>query len=402
MMFRKLFVAKNAIFLANLRQKYLLSEYVNHQRTRFISSSIQSSDIWENEAFAMYLEGIRKEYSDLQQTSGMKGNRWHELSKMCTIIERRNKVIENLTTLRKIAQEEKDKDFKAMAAEEEVELKGVLQNIHEELLETIVTASEGGYYQSIVMEVTAGVGGKEAMLFTRDLYSMYRNYCDFKGWYTEVLEEDHMEIGGIRHASLCITGEDAFQCLKHEGGVHRVQRIPVTEKSGRVHTSTASVAIIPRPDDVTVTLNSKDLRIETKRASGAGGQHVNTTDSAVRITHIPTGLQVECQTDRSQIKNRELALKKLQARLYESEINAQMASTQNLRSSQVGMSMRNEKIRTYNFNQDRVTDHRIEDGTVHNLKGILEGREILDDFLDNLREKSHKKNLMEFIRRFKD
>uniref|UniRef100_A0A1B0D698 Prokaryotic-type class I peptide chain release factors domain-containing protein n=1 Tax=Phlebotomus papatasi TaxID=29031 RepID=A0A1B0D698_PHLPP len=241
-----------------------------------------------------------------------------------------------------------------------------------------------------------------AMLFTRDLYSMYRNYCDFKGWYTEVLEEDHMEIGGIRHASLCITGEDAFQCLKHEGGVHRVQRIPVTEKSGRVHTSTASVAIIPRPDDVTVTLNSKDLKIETKRASGAGGQHVNTTDSAVRITHIPTGLQVECQTDRSQIKNRELALKKLQARLYESEINAQMASTQNLRSSQVGMSMRNEKIRTYNFNQDRVTDHRIEDGTVHNLKGILEGREILDDFLDNLREKSHKKNLMEFIRRFKD
>ncbi|XP_059607429.1 peptide chain release factor 1-like, mitochondrial [Phlebotomus argentipes] len=395
-MLRKLFPGGKSHFLTTLRRSFIATVSVGQQRCYSTSLSSDSTDIWSKEAFVKYLEEIRKEFSESQH----KGRRWHQLSEMCEVIDRRERIVENIATLRKIAQEEKDKEFRELAAEEEIELKNTLSEIHEELLQALVNESEGDNYQSFVLEVTAGVGGKEAMLFARDLYDMYAKYCDFRGWETEVLEEDQMEIGGIRHASLCITGQDAFQSLKREGGVHRVQRIPATEKSGRVHTSTVSVAIIPRPDDVTVVLHDKDLKIETKRATGAGGQHVNTTDSAVRITHLPSGMAVECQAGKSQIKNRELALKKLQARLYEVQLEAQLASTRSTRKKQVGTSMRNEKIRTYNFNQDRVTDHRIEDGTVHNLKGVLEGREVLDAFVAAVRERSREKLLADFLSDF--
>ncbi|XP_055694196.1 peptide chain release factor 1-like, mitochondrial [Lutzomyia longipalpis] len=395
---RHLFPARKFNFLASLQQDYSIVQYPHLRRSHTVNKNSDDTELWNSESFGKYLEEIRKEFDEeCQKKDSSNASRWRHLSQMCAVIERRETLLENLETLRKIARDEKDEEFKELAEEEEAELKETLREIHSDLLEAIVAGNEGDDYKSFILEVTAGVGGKEAMLFARDLYTMYTNYCNFRGWFTEVLEEDHMEIGGIRHASLCITGQDAFQTLKREGGVHRVQRIPVTEKSGRVHTSTVTVAIIPRPDDISIVLNSSDLRIETKRATGAGGQHVNTTDSAVRITHLPTGVSVECQTDRSQIKNRELAMKKLQARLYEAEIEAQIASTVSTRKSQVGTSMRNEKIRTYNFNQDRVTDHRIEDGTVHNLKGILEGREILDDFIGNIRVKSKEKQVKEFL-----
>ncbi|GAB0098102.1 Peptide chain release factor [Sergentomyia squamirostris] len=398
-MLRSVFLERNSIFLTRISLSFLPPSSLRVNRALSTKSTREISQIWTNEAFTKYLEEIRKDFLNQQQRAS-KGARYRHLAAMCATIDRRDRVLENLETLQKITQEEKDREFRELAAEEEAELKNTLKEIHAELLEALVTDSEGDDYQSMVLEVTAGVGGKEAMLFAGDLYNMYQNYCNFKGWQTEILEEDNSEIGGIRHASICVTGDDAFQRLKREGGVHRVQRVPVTEKSGRVHTSTVSVAVIPRPDDVTVVLNDRDLKIETKKASGAGGQHVNTTDSAVRITHLPTGVSVECQTDRSQIKNRELALKKLQARLYEAQIEAQIASTVNTRKNQVGRSFRNEKIRTYNFNQDRVTDHRVDDGTIHNLQGILDGREILDDFVGSVIEQIREKQTEEFLSEF--
>lgn len=233
------------------------------------------------------------------------------------------------------------------------------------------------------MEIVPGVGGQEAMLFTKDLLNMYINYFDHIGFNYEILELNN-EINGLRKVTLLISDINAFKKLKYESGVHRVQRIPATEKSGRLHTSTAVVTILPEPKDVDIKLEEKDLIIESKRASGAGGQHVNTTDSAIRITHIPTGIIVNCQTNRSQIKNRQFALKKLKSILYQEQLNKQVSFINQLRKKQIGKRLRNEKIRTYNFNQDRVTDHRISNGTMYNLKEFMEngtGLEILEDRL---------------------
>lgn len=261
------------------------------------------------------------------------------------------------------------------------------------------TLTDDEQCSSLVLEVTAGVGGKEAMLFAGELHDMYCNYIEHKGWDYDVIQMDTTELGGIRHSSQIVTGPTAFDHLKHEAGVHRVQRIPATEKSGRVHTSTVSVAVIPQPDDMQVTLHDRDLKIETKRASGAGGQHVNTTDSAVRIVHLPTGMAVECQTERSQIKNKDTALKKLRAKLCQQQMDAEMASKSATRKSQVGKSFRNEKIRTYNYNQDRITDHRVDGGTLHNLIGFLAGNEQLDELICKVRRAQRKQELLELTQK---
>lgn len=269
----------------------------------------------------------------------------------------------------------------------------------QELIEALYTMTdEEDCYSSLILEVNAGVGGKEAMLFASELHDMYCNYIQFKRWDTETIQFDTTELGGIRQSSQIVTGSDAYDFLKYEAGVHRVQRIPVTEKSGRVHTSTVSVAVIPRPDDMDITINSRDLKIETKRASGAGGQHVNTTDSAVRIVHLPTNVAVECQTERSQIKNKELAMKKLQAKLLQQQMDADFASKLATRKSQIGRRFRNEKIRTYNYNQDRVTDHRIDDGTLHNLNGFLSGTDnSLDNLIRKIRQSFRQQELLEIM-----
>lgn len=285
-----------------------------------------------------------------------------------------------------------------MATEEEALYREQLKELDEKLLSAMLSYTCKESYDSILIEITAGVGGQEAMLFVKDLYNMYINYAKYLGLNHDTIDIETTDNNGIRHATIMVFGDQAFK-FRHEGGVHRVQRVPVTEKSGRIHTSTASVAVLPAPSEVDVTIHQKDLKIETKRASGAGGQHVNTTDSAVRITHIPSGLAVTCQMHRSQGKNKELAMTKLRSILYQRQLNQQTSLTSKLRREQMGMGLRNEKIRTYNYNQDRVTDHRLQDGTLHNLTEFMQGGAALEELETRLHEDIQIKTLLDAIKK---
>jgi len=235
--------------------------------------------------------------------------------------------------------------------------------------------------KDVIVEIRAGAGGEEAALFAGDLFRSYSRYALDKGWQVETVSANETGIGGFKEIVFEIKGKGVFSRLKYERGVHRVQRVPFTESGGRIHTSTATVAVLPEVDETEVTIDPDDLRIDTFRSSGAGGQHVNKTSSAIRITHIPTGMVVTCQDERSQFKNKAKALSVLRARLYEQEQSKQAQEVTENRRSQVGHGDRSEKIRTYNFPQSRVTDHRI-GLTVHNLKNIMEGE--IDELIDAL------------------
>jgi len=233
--------------------------------------------------------------------------------------------------------------------------------------------------RSVIVEIRAGAGGEEAGLFAADLFRMYNRYAAEKGWSTEIMSSHETGIGGFKEMIFEVNGKGAYSKLKYESGVHRVQRVPLTESSGRIHTSTATVAVLPEADEVEISIDPSDLRVDTFRASGAGGQHVNKVDSAVRITHLPTGIVVTCQDERSQLKNRTKAMAVLRARLLDSERQRQFQQVTDSRRSQVGTGERSEKIRTYNYPQGRVSDHRI-GLTLHNLEAVLEGdlEEIID------------------------
>ena len=235
--------------------------------------------------------------------------------------------------------------------------------------------------RNVILEVRAGIGGEEGALFAADLLRMYALYAERRGWHMELVYENTTELGGVKEASATIEGQGAWSRLKFEAGTHRVQRVPETESSGRIHTSTATVAVLPEMDAVEVHIDPKDLQIDTYRSSGAGGQHVNKTESAIRITHLPTGTVVECQDERSQYKNKDRAMKILASRLYAAESARQNAARSAERRSQVGTGMRNERIRTYNFPQGRVTDHRI-GLTLYKLDQVLDGD--LDEIIDAL------------------
>jgi peptide chain release factor 1 len=237
--------------------------------------------------------------------------------------------------------------------------------------------------RSVFLEIRAGTGGQEAALFAADLLKMYTNYALRKGWKTDIDSSSTTDLGGFREVVLHIKGKGVYGHLKRESGVHRVQRVPATETAGRIHTSTATVAVLPEAEEVDVTINPADLRIDVYRASGAGGQHVNTTDSAVRITHIPTGTVASSQEERSQHKNKARAMKRLQSELLLAQMRKQEAVMSTLRKTQVGSGDRSEKVRTYNYPQNRVTDHQIE-LTLKNLDVIMEGQ--LDEIIDSLRD----------------
>ena len=235
--------------------------------------------------------------------------------------------------------------------------------------------------KSVICEIRGGAGGEEASLFAATLFRMYGMYAERKHWKIEILNENSTELGGYKEISFMVTGKGAYSRLKFESGVHRVQRVPETEASGRIHTSTATVAVLPEVEDVDVEINPADIRMEVFRASGAGGQHVNKTSSAVRLIHIPTGMVAECQTERSQVQNRDYAMKLLRSRLYEKEKAERDSELENQRRSQIGNADRSEKIRTYNYPQGRITDHRI-GVSIYQMDNFLNGD--LDDMIDNL------------------
>ena len=273
-----------------------------------------------------------------------------------------------------------DKDLKELAELEYYESKEKLPQIEDEL-KILLIPKDPNDDKNIICEIRGGAGGDEAALFAGTLFRMYSMYAERKHWKLEILNENETGLGGYKEISFMITGKGAYSRLKFESGVHRVQRVPDTESSGRIHTSTATVAVLPVIDDVEIELNPADIKMEVYRASGAGGQHVNKTSSAVRLIHEPTGIVAECQTERSQLQNREYAMRLLRSRIYEIEKQKQDAEIANERKSQVGSGDRSEKIRTYNYPQGRITDHRI-GMSIYQMEDFLNGN--MDEMVDNL------------------
>jgi peptide chain release factor 1 len=259
-------------------------------------------------------------------------------------------------------------------------------------VEEMFLDEESGANRGAVVEIRPGTGGEEASLFAADLFRMYVRYVERKGWKLEVLDHTATELGGLKNASFAVEGADVYKHLRHEGGTHRVQRVPKTEAGGRIHTSAATVAVIPEVEDIELDIRKEDLDVTTARAGGPGGQHVNKTESAIQIVHLPTGIRVQCRTDKSQTRNRELAMKLLRVRLLDHFEGQQKTRIDHLRKSQIGSGDRSEKIRTYNFPQNRVTDHRIQ-FTVHNLAAVLDGG--LDELIGKLMAAEREKKLAE-------
>ena len=279
-----------------------------------------------------------------------------------------------------LLEEESDEEMKELAKEELSEAKKAIERCEQEL-KVLLLPKDANDDKNVVVEIRAGVGGEEAALFAYELYRMYQHYAEKKRWKSELISIDDTGIGGIKDVTFMIKGKGAYSKLKYESGVHRVQRVPETESGGRIHTSAASVAIMPEAEDVDVTIDEKDIRIDVMRASGNGGQCVNTTDSAVRLTHYPTGIVIYSQTEKSQIQNKAKAFALLKTKLYDLEMQKAHDAESEARRSQIGSGDRSEKVRTYNFPQSRVTDHRIK-LTSYRLNETLNGD--LDEFIDAL------------------
>jgi peptide chain release factor 1 len=317
-----------------------------------------------------------------------------ELSPVVEAIHARKALLQEIAELTAMTEDkETDAEMRGLAEEE---LRAAIERVPdmERALNLLLLPKDAADEKSAILEVRAGTGGDEAALFAGDLLRMYQRYADAHRWKFEVMEASETGIGGVKEAIATISGKGAFAKLKYESGVHRVQRVPETESGGRIHTSAATVAVLPEVEEVDVEVDEKDLRIDTYRSQGAGGQHVNTTDSAVRITHIPSGIVVAMQDEKSQHKNRAKAMKILLARLYEAEREARDAERAEARRSQVGSGDRSERIRTYNFPQGRVTDHRI-GLTLHKLDRVLEGGEALDEIIDALTSEDQAAQLAE-------
>jgi peptide chain release factor 1 len=285
--------------------------------------------------------------------------------------------------------EDDDPEMQEMLNDEIARLEKRLSKLEEQLT-LLLLPKDPRDERDVIVEIRAGTGGEEAALFGADLYHMYLQYATARGWKTQVLSMNATGIGGYKEIIFNVKGKGVFSRLKYESGVHRVQRVPVTETSGRIHTSTATVAVMPEVDEVEVEIKDSDLRIDVYRAGGRGGQGVNTTDSAVRITHLPTGIGVQCQDERSQLQNRMRAMSILRARLYDLEYQRHFDEIDESRRKQIGSAERSEKIRTYNFPQNRVTDHRI-GHSIHQLEAVLAGE--LDEFIERLAEQEQSEQI---------
>ena len=335
------------------------------------------------------LEDVEKKYNDLTQKISdpeviSNQSEWQKYMKEHAEIQ---EIVEKYKEYKKTKQDLEeaktmlaDPDLKELAQMEAEELKDKLPKLEEEL-KILLIPKDPNDNKNVICEIRAGAGGDEAALFAGTLFRMYSMYAEKMHWKVDVLNENETGLGGYKEITFMVTGKGVYSKLKYESGVHRVQRVPDTESSGRIHTSTVTVAVLPEAEDVEVEINPADLRIDTYRASGAGGQHVNKTESAIRITHIPTGVVAECQTERSQTMNKETAMRMLRTKIYDMELEKQQKEVASARKQQVGTGDRSEKIRTYNYPQGRITDHRI-GYSVFQMEAFLNGG--IEDMIENL------------------
>ncbi|PIT99617.1 MAG: peptide chain release factor 1 [Bdellovibrionales bacterium CG10_big_fil_rev_8_21_14_0_10_45_34] len=320
-----------------------------------ISSRLQDSEISND---PQQYRSLMKEYSSLQE--------------IVTAFREYKNVCKQRAGAKELLETEKDSDLRAMAKSEMAELEPRISDL-EALLKILLLPKDPNDDKNILLEIRAGAGGDEASLFAEELFRAYSHFADTNGWKVEILSLSPGNVGGFKEVVALITGDKVFSKLKFESGVHRVQRVPKTEAQGRIHTSTITVAVLPEAEEVEIDINQNDLKIDVMRSGGAGGQSVNTTDSAVRLTHLPSGIVIVCQDERSQLKNKNKAMKILRARLLAVQKEVSEKEASNARLSQIGTGDRSERIRTYNFPQARVTDHRI-GLTTHQLSDIMEGR----------------------------
>lgn len=306
---------------------------------------------------------------------------YKDLGKIVELSKQYRNVVDNIASSKELLEIEEDAEMKEMAKEELLTLEKEEETLREEVRFALIPKDPDDG-KNVIVEIRAGTGGDEASIFAGDLFRMYTRYMEGKGWKTEIANVNEGTAGGFKEVVFSVEGEDVYATLKYESGVHRVQRVPATESQGRVHTSAATVAVLPEADEVDVQLNMADVKKDTYRASGAGGQHVNKTESAVRLTHLPTGVVVECQDGRSQHKNYEKALQVLRTRLYEAEVMKKDKERAAERKSLVSTGDRSAKIRTYNYPQGRVTDHRI-NLTLYNLQNIIDGD--LQEIIESLK-----------------